>query len=382
MQKAAIVVLPVAVLAVVVCALVLRRDAQPSRTSESSKKSAATDSAAASETARLRAELETLRKEEEKQRKRAESAEARLAGAAAASSNSNTAADAKKAAAKRADWKTRRDSELEAKVKTMAWRKNVKGVINYWKEIEAARAEGRSVQYSPELMAPLNALQANMNELARFLGIEGEDSFRVFHNEVVHEAWMDAIVQEIGGGDVTEAQLARLRQTSLYDPDPDWEFGESNLLESWKVQVEKNRVFTSETVGILTADQHALISRTVTPSYLLSTMGYSERSIPGGAQAPQAIADFWQKSFKIPDDQRAALEAAAADYVRRHAEIAQAVSAQHGGLKSREAEFDLLLKTIEAQVAAEKKLAETLLLDPELAKKFLQSSGAVLRLTH
>ncbi len=383
MQKAPFIILPVMALVIIVLfyALLVKKSPASADGSTSSGKGPGSEFWSAAETARLKKELETLKKENEATRKRAEEAEARAAKLESESAGS-ASADPKKAAAKKGDWKKRRDAELEAKVKSMAWRKNVKGVLNYWKELEAARAEGRAVQFSPELVEPLNALQTDMNELSKFLGMEGESSYRVFQNEVVHEAWTDAILQEIAGGNLTEGQLAKLRGTGLYEPDQDWEFGQGNMLEAWKAQVENNQLFLTATAGVLTAEQHALISKTVTPAYLLSMWGYSERAMPGGAEAPKAVADYWQKSFNIPVDQRAVLEAAAADYARRLAEITLAVTAAHGGTLTREAEFDLLIKTIEAQVAAEKKLAETLQLDAEQLKKFQKSSGAVIKLAN
>src|SRR5688572_5154105 len=131
----------------------------------------------------------------------------------------------------------------------MAWRKSVKGVIGYWKAVEEARAEGRAVQYTQDLVAPLNALQADIKELSKLLGLgEGED-FRIFQNELINSAWMDSFLQEVAGGTITEEQFARLRQTDVYRPDPDWVFNmtDGNSLESWKHQIEQNWAYGKET---------------------------------------------------------------------------------------------------------------------------------------
>lgn len=385
MQKIAIIILPVAALAVlaIVFSRVARHEAAEAKEKADSQRGAAPEAAINPEIARLQKQVEDLVKESAAQRRRAESAEAKLAEAA--SESATVSKDEQKAAAKKPDWKTRRDSELEAKVKSMEWRRNVKGVISYWKELEAARLEGRAPTYSPELMGPLNALQADMGELAKFLGIEGGNTYDVFKNGVVGEAWQDAFFQEIGGGALTEGQLAKLRATSLYDSDDeDWQAGAGNILEQWSKLIEHNRAYGTETAGILTQEQHALVSKTVTPTYMLSLYaGYSERTMTGtGPDVTQSVANFWLKSFNLPEDQRTIVEAAAAEYVRRQAEIAQAVSTQYGGLKSRDAEYDLLVKSIEAQVAVEKKLSETLHLDPEQAKKLLKGSGAVIRIPY
>lgn len=385
MQKT-IFILPVAALAILIATFVVmkrRDDGLNGAGSASGVKSGEGSAGDLSELARLRKELETSLKAEEAQRKRAEAAETKLAEATAALSTSGTGAEAKKASGKRADWKTRRDSELEAKVKSMAWRKSVKGVIEYWKEVEEARAEGRAVQYTQDLVAPLTALQADIKELSKLLGLgEGED-FRIFQNELINTAWMDSFLQEVAGGTITEEQFARLRQTDVYRTDPDWVFNmtDGNSLESWKHQIEQNWIYGKETVGILTPDQHALVSKTVTPTHLLSVWAYGERTFTG-TEAAQGVADFWMKSFKLPDDQRSAIDAAAADYVRRQAEIAQAVASKYGGSDSRDAAFELMIKSIEAQVAAEKKLGETLQLDPELLKKLLKGSGAVIKVVN
>lgn len=384
MQKAAFIILPVA--ALVVLALVFSRLARREAADKeraASNQGAPAGSATSAEFARLQKQVEALAKDVEAQRKRAEAAEAKLAEAGSESA-AGTAKESAKSAAKKADWKTRRDSELEAKVKSMDWRRNVKGVIAYWKELEAARMEGRAPQFSPELMGPLNALQADMSELAKFLGIEGGNTYDVFKNGLVGEAWQDGFFQEMSGGALTEGQLAKLRTTSLYESDEDWEFGAGNILEKWTKLIERNRNYGTETAGILTQEQHALVARTVTPTYMLSLYsGYSERTMTGtGPEVTQSVANFWLKSFNLPEEQRAVVEAAAAEYVRRQAEIAQAVSTQHGGLKSRDAEYDLLIKTIEAQLAMEKKLSETLPLDPEQAKKLLKGSGAVIKIPY
>jgi hypothetical protein len=385
MQKFAFILLPVAALVVlaVVFSRVARREAADAKDKAASKQGASPEAGTSPEVARLQKQVDDLVKEAAAQRKRAETAEAKLAEAA--SESATAASDEKKAAPKKPDWKTRRDSELEAKVKSMEWRRNVKGVIAYWKELEAARLEGRSPQYSPELMGPLNALQADMGELAKFLGIEGGNTYDVFKNGLVGEAWQDAFFQEIGGGALTEGQLAKLRATSLYESDDeDWQAGAGNILEQWSKLIEHNRAYGTETAGILTQEQHALVAKTVTPTYMLSLYaGYSERTMTGtGPDVAQSVANYWLKSFNLPEDQRAVVEAAAAEYVRRQAEIAQAVSNQHGGLKSRDAEYDLLVRTIEAQIAVEKKLSETLHLDPEQAKKLLKGSGAVIRIPY
>lgn len=380
MQKAAIVVLPIVILAVVVYALILRREAQPSRNAGPSAKNAAPDSAAASETARLRAQVETLRKEEENQRQRAEAAEARLAEAAASASTTARGSDPKKSAAKRADWKTRRDAELEAKIKEIDWRKRIKGLVDYWKEMEKSRAEGRPPRMTPEMTEQLMKLTAEAVDFAKFLGLDTKDPYKSFQNEMLGAAWMDAFLQEVSGGTLSEDQLGLLRGTDLYKDDGSADDPEANQLDTWRKLIEHNRAFGTQTAGILSQDQHAQLSSAVTPNFMLSVYAeYMETPVTGGAQA---VANYWLKSLEIPSDQRAAVEAVAAEFVRRQAEIAQAVSAQHGGLKTRDAEFDLLLRTIEAQAAAEKKLAETLQLDATVLKKIQRSSGAVIRLAN
>lgn len=371
----ALFVLPVLALAVLIAAFVVMQKRTPDGPLEGPggilKKGESSTSAA--ESARLRAEVEKLRKDVEAARRRAEEAEARVTQLE--SGTVSAAADPKKASARKGDWKKRRDAELEAKVKSMAWRRNVKSVIDYWKELEKARAEGRAPQMTPELMSTLNGLTADMNELSKFLGLEGGNSYEVFQNEVVGTAWQDAFFQEIGGGTITEDQLARLRATSLYDQDPDWDLSKGNILEQWKNLIERNRAYGTETAGILTPDQHALVAKAVTPTYMLSLYAqYGERTLSDAA----AVTDYWLDSFKISADQRAAVEAVAAEFVRRQAEIAS----QYTGARTRDAEFDYLLKILEAQMAAEKRIAETVQVDPELASKMLKGSGALLKLAN
>ncbi|HZL70847.1 MAG TPA: hypothetical protein VFC86_00200, partial [Planctomycetota bacterium] len=175
MQKTAFVLVPVVVLAVLALVFfkVLRRDPADARPDSISSKAAAGDSSSAAELTRLRAELETLRQESEAQKKRAEAAESKLAEAAAGSASGGATADAKKAAPKKGgDWKKRRDAELEAKVKSIAWRKNVKGLIDYWKELEKSRAEGRAPRMDPDLVQQLTQLGKDAEELHKFLGVE------------------------------------------------------------------------------------------------------------------------------------------------------------------------------------------------------------------
>jgi hypothetical protein len=385
MQKVALVVLTVVALALLGFVFLFLSKGQASPVGREDSAAAATRSggpASDAELARLRAEVESLRKQVESQKKRAEAAEERLAGAGSDEVSGPAAAEAGKAAAKKGDWKTRRDSELEAKVKSIDWRKRVKGLVDYWKEVEKSRAEGRAPQMTPGMIDQLTRLQNDTVELARMLGLENDLSFKAFQNGLVAEAYMDAFLQELTGGTISEDQLAKLRLTDLYTPDDDSAYDPNrNLLEQWRELVEHNQAFGPQTLGILTQEQHGQVTSAVTPAFMLSVYAsYSERTLPGGAGAAESVAAFWQKSFQIPAEQSEAVQAVAAEYVRRQAEIAAAVAAQYGGMKSREAEFDLLLKTLELQIAAEKKLSETLHLTPEQQKLFLKGSGSVIKL--
>jgi hypothetical protein len=291
------------------------------------------------------------------------------------------AADPKKPAAKKGDWKTRRDAELEAKVKSMEWRKHAKSILEFWKANEKARADGRAMQFTPELQIALSALQADMTELYKFMGMEGGNSQAVFQNEVVGEAYMDAFLQELTDGTLTEDQLAKLRQTDIYRNDmDDWDFTSGNILERWSELIQHNQGYTSAAADILSSDQLSQLSTAVTPTFMLSIYaGYSEKPISAsGVQAAPAVADYWMKSFKLPDDQRAAVDAAAAEFIRRQAEIASL----YPGARTRDTEFEILIRTIEAQIAAERMIAQTVQVDPELAKKLLKGSGAVLKLSN
>ncbi|HEU4339116.1 MAG TPA: hypothetical protein VFS19_03530 [Planctomycetota bacterium] len=377
MQKIAFVVVPVVALAILALVFfrTIKREAAEARDAASASKSGGS-----AETARLRAELETLRAEVEKQKQRAAAAELKLAEASAAPKD-DAVADHKKALEKKGDWKKRRDAELEAKIKAVDWRKRIKGLIDYWHEMEKSRLEGRPPKMTPEMTEQLMKLTAEAIDFAKFLGLDEKNPWKSFSNELLGAAWMDAFMQEVAGGTLTDGQLKQLRATDLYKDNDDLDDPNRNRLETWRELIEHNRAFGTATAGILSPDQHAQVLSSVSPQFMLSVYAeYSEQKMPSGAEAPQAVASYWMKNFDIPDAQRAAVYAVAADYVRRQAEIAAAVSAQYGGVKSRESEFDLLLKTIEAQHAAEKKLAETLQLDAEQSKKVLKGSDAVLRL--
>jgi hypothetical protein len=376
MQKTLFVALPMAALAaaILVVAVVLRKERAESPAPDSNSKTASSRGRILTpeESARLLKENERLAEENRKLRQEKEA----LAGKASGEPESEAVTDFEKALRK-ANWKTRKDAHLAAKVKSMPWKKNVQGVIAYWKEIEAAREEGRPPEYSKELLEPLQLLQKDMVELAEILGTSADGE--VFRNELVGSAWMDAFFQEITGGSITEAQLASLRETTLYSAEPQ---ELPNRLENWKMYIERNRAFGTETSGILTAEQQALVSSTVSPTYLLSvSAAYGEKTFTGMApETASGVASYWIKTFKLAEDQRAAVEAVAADYVRYQAEIAQAVAAQYGSVTTRDAQYDLLIKSLEAQIAAEKKLAETLHLTSEQAQKLLKGSGVVLKI--
>ena len=384
MKKAALIALPIGAVVALFVLFYVKRDSrregreEPAGAGARRLGSSGTDA----ELARLRAEVDSLRTEKEAQRKRAEAAEAKLATPSEDVSNASSAEDAKKAAAKKGDWKKRRDSELEAKIKSIDWRKRVKGLIDYWKEVEKARAEGRAPHMNPEMIDQLTKLQSETVELAKMLGLENDISWKAFQNVLVAEAWGDSFLQEMTGGSLTEDQLAKLRQTDIYkDDDSSYDLNR-NFLEQWHTAIEHNRAYGAETLGILTPEQHAQVTSTITPTYMLSVYAsYSERVIPGtGAAALEGVSAYWQKNFQIPAEHAAAVQTVAAEYVRRHAEIAAAVSAQYGGLKSRDAEFAFLLQTIEAQMEAEKKLSETLQLTAEQLKLFQKGSGSVIKL--
>ena len=95
----------------------------------------------------------------------------------------------------------------------------------------------------------------------------------------------------------------------------------------------------------------------------------------------QRVADFWIAKFKLPADQRSTVETVAAQFMTQQAAIAQSYAGQYGTSLPRDAQFEMLVKTIDAQIAAEKQLAQSLNLDPELAKKVLKGSGSVIKVT-
>lgn len=378
MQKFGFIVLPVVAIAVI--ALLLYRN--PRREPADPASAAKSSSAGSAETSRLRAEIESLRAEVQRQKQLYNEAQLKLLEIHASRVDPGADADDKKSAEKKADWKKRRDAELEAKVKAIDWRKRVKGLIDYWQEMEKSRQEGRPPRMNPEMTEQLMKLTAEAVDFAKFLGLDAKNPYKSFSNELIGGAWMDAFMQEVAGGTLTDDQVKQLRATDLYKDDGDaMEDPNRNRLERWRELIERNRGFGTATAGILSPDQHAQVLASVTPQFMLSVYAeYGEQKMPSGAEAPQAVAAYWMKTFALPDAQRAAVDAVAADYVRRQAEIAAAVSAQYGGVKSRDSEFDLLIKSIEAQHAAEKKLSETLQLDAEQSKKVLKGSDAVLRL--
>ena len=378
MQKTAFVLVPIAVLAVLALVFfkVLRRDPADARPDSTSSKAAA-DPATTAELTRLRAELETLRKESEAQKKRAEAAEAKLSTTAAEGASSVAPADAPKAAAKKGgDWKRRRDAELEAKVKSMEWKKNVKGLIDYWKELEKSRAEGRAPRMDPDMVERLTQLTKDAGDLHAFLGMEGKNVWDSFGNELVQEAWMDAMLHDLTGGTVTEEQLARLRNTPLYrTDDPDFRGG--NILEGWKELMEYNKSYTRDTAGVLTPEQSSQVSQGVPPTFMLRVYAqYAERTLSGAG----AVTDYWLESFKVGAEQRAAVEPVAADFAKQLSQLTQTYTQQYGATLPRDADFEYRLKALELQIAAEKKLGESLQLDADQLKKLLKGSGSVIKL--
>jgi hypothetical protein len=324
---------------------------------------------------RLRAENEKLKKEVEKLKKEVEEAEARVAKLEGGSA---PAAEPAKPAVKKGDWKTRRDSELEAKVKSMAWRKNVKSLIDYWKEIEKSRAEGRAPRIDPDMGAQLAQLTADAKELHTFLGIESKSIWDAMKNKVVGEAWMDATLQELAGGTLTDAQLARLRATKLYDGDEP-EGLDDNSFEAWKYLLLHNQSYTTETAGVLSAEQLAQVAKGASPTFMMSIYAqYSERTVSGAA----GVTDYWLDSFKLAADQRAAVEAVAGDFAARLAELNQSYVSRYGASVPRDADFEWRLKALDLQKTAEKQLVETLALDAEQSKKLLKGSGSVIKLAN
>ena len=382
MQKAALLLVPLGALAALVLVFVLMKKREPEGGMGGPvgilKRGGSTDSAAA-ESARLRSENEALRKEVEAARKRAEAAEMKLAEASAEAASPEKAADAKKAAAKKGgDWKKRRDAELEAKVKSMDWRKNTKGLMDYWKELEKARVEGRAPRMDPDMAEALTQLQKDAAELYEFLGKEGKNMWDAFNNELVQEAWMDAFLHELTGGSVTEDQLSRLRSTALYRTEEP-NFQDGSLLEAWKWLIEHNKSYTSDTAGVLTPEQLSKVAQSVPPTFMLSVYAqYAERNLSGAG----AVTDYWLDSFKVPADQRAAVESVAGEFTKQLAELTQAYTSQYGSTLPRDADFELRLKALELQIAAENKLAQTLQLDAEQLKKLTKGSGAVIKLVN
>jgi hypothetical protein len=374
MHRRALVVIIFVGLILMVMVLVTRRRAESSAPDSPSRPSAAAASGS-EEKARLRKEIEELRKEAEAQKRRAAKAEAELARLRP---DDNSKPADLKSPAKASDWKTRRDGEFAAKVKAVDWKKHVKTLVEYWKEMEKARLEGGSPSMTPDLIAGLTKLQVDMVELAKELGLSGSESMKVYENELLSECWQDAMMQEVAGGTLSEGQLAKLRATSLYTNEPDFDRESGNILEAWKQLVEHNRAYTAATAAILSPDQHALVAQSVSPTFMLSVYAqYSEKSVAGAA----GVTDYWLDKFKLPPDQRSAVEAVAAEYVRQQAAIAQTFTNQYGTSLPRDAQFDLLVKTIEAQVAAEKQLASSMHLEPDVAKKLLRGSGSVIKVT-
>jgi len=384
MNRLPIVLVPVVLAAGLIAVLLASRAQRPEAPPEvtaASRRAANSAGEAQAESARLRKELEAMRADLEKQEARAAKLEADLARARSAEGTTTDAPESK-AAARKGDWKTRHDAEFEAKVKAMPWRKHVKSLVEYWKEVEKSRAEGRAPRLTPDMIEGLTKLQGDSVELAKTLGLEG-DPYKAFQNDVVSRAWHDNFLQELSGGSLTEEQIARLRETKIYANDPEPDFANGSLFEAWKHLVDANKAYVTDTQGILTADQYALVSKSVTPTFMMSVYAvYSEKTIAAsGADAAKAVALFWQESFKLPAENLAGLETIAAELVRQQGALAQAHSAQYGASPPREAEFELLIKSIDLQMAAEKKLVESLALDAEASKKFLKGSGAVLKIT-
>jgi len=228
------------------------------------------------------------------------------------------------------------------------------------------------------MVQQLTQLGKDAEELHKFLGVESPSAYDSFKNEVVSEAWVDAFLQEVAGGTLTEDQLTRLRSTSLYDND-DPDFQDGNFFEGWKRLILHNQAYGTETAGILTPDQLAQVSKTVTPTFMLSVYGaYSERTLSGAG----AVTDYWLESFKVPADQRATVDAVAADFTKQLSQLTQTYTQQYGATLPRDADFEYRLKALELQIAAEKKLAESLPLDAEQLKKLLKGSGSVIKLAN
>ncbi|HZL73179.1 MAG TPA: hypothetical protein VFC86_11995, partial [Planctomycetota bacterium] len=140
-----------------------------------------------------------------------------------------------------------------------------------------------------------------------------------------------------------------------------------------------NQAYGTETAGILTPDQLAQVSKTVTPTFMLSVYGaYSERTLSGAG----AVTDYWLESFKVPADQRATVDAVAADFTKQLSQLTQTYAQQYGATLPRDADFEYRLKALELQIAAEKKLAESLPVDAEQLKKLLKGSGSVIKLAN
>jgi len=370
MHRRALAVIVIVGIVVAVMVLVARRR-QESPLPESGTRSALPGTTGTEEVARLRKEVEELRKEVERKERRAAKAEEELARLKSEDSPGHAEP---KAPTKAADWRTRREGKFAEKVKATDWRKHVKVLMEYWQEIEKARAEGGSPSMTPDLIAGLTKMQQEIGELAKELGLTGVDVWKVYDNRLVEESWMDSILQEVTGGNLTESQLAKLRVTTLYADDGEFDRENGNVLEAWKELVEHNRAYSAETAGILTADQHAMLTQAVTPTFMMSVYAqYSEKPLAGAA----GVTTYWMDKFKLPAAQQTTVETIAADFVQKQAALAQL----YGSSPTRDAQFELLVKTIEIQIAAEKQLAQSLNLDPELAKKLLRGSGSVIKVT-
>ncbi len=337
-------------------------------------RSAAEGTAAATEVERLRAELA-------REKGRADAAERALAALEAGSGKPGAGAAKSTKPAKAGDLKTRADASWEERVKSVDWKKDVKTLVAYMKELKDAEAEGRAPKMTPAMIAGLTSMQVSIQKLARELGLEESEWMKVYSNPVVGRHFSDAYAVALAGAELEPDQLERLHATMLFDPDREPTGRGGGALGEWAAQMEWNQLWVLQTRGILSAEQQANLERTLSPTFMVN--GYTQQGIqaPSAEAAGRSVADYWMQQWKLPEGSGTALEPLARQYAADHAALVRQYAAEYGSTLTRDREIELQLKLIELQIAAERRVAESLPLDAESLKRVQSGSGRALRIS-
>lgn len=375
MNRKALVAAPIVAGIAIIVVVLLSRNGQGgagSADGAGARPGATAGTLSAKEAAALRAEIDALREEAARLRGRAEAAEAALAKGGAA-----PAEDPKE---RIADWRSHRGAAFLAKVKAVDWKKATQALIDYWKEMEAAKAEGRPVNMNADLIAQLTLLNKHTVDLALALGLQPNDAFSVFANELVAEQWNDGMVASLAGGTLSEQQAAALRGTALYSPpDPEGFKADGNPMAGWERGLSYNLRLLTDTRGILTPEQYERLSGTVAPDFMLSLYANFRQvqlDVPPGGDAGSTVSKHWMQAWKLPESQSAVLNAVAGDYARQ----VESIMRTYGDALTPERALERHLKLLDAQRTAEARLAKDLTLTEEERQRVLKGSGSMLHI--